>query len=36
VLTHMNHQADYTAMKKRLPPGVEPGYDGMMLEISDA
>lgn len=36
VLTHMNHQADYEAMKKRLPPEVEPGYDGMVLEIPGA
>jgi phosphoribosyl 1,2-cyclic phosphate phosphodiesterase len=35
VLTHMNHQADYEAMRKFLPPGVEPGYDGMVLEISE-
>jgi phosphoribosyl 1,2-cyclic phosphate phosphodiesterase len=35
VLTHMNHQADYEAMRKHLPPGVEPGYDGMMLEIPE-
>jgi phosphoribosyl 1,2-cyclic phosphate phosphodiesterase len=35
VLTHMNHQADYEAMRKLLPPGVEPGYDGMVLEISE-
>lgn len=35
VLTHMNHQADYETLRKRLPPGVEPGYDGLVLEVSD-
>ncbi len=35
VLTHMNHQADYEQMRAVLPEGVEPGYDGMVLEIPD-
>jgi phosphoribosyl 1,2-cyclic phosphate phosphodiesterase len=35
VLTHMNHQADYAALAKLLPPGVEPGYDGMVLDVPD-
>lgn len=35
VLTHMNHQADYETMRALLPDGVEPGYDGMVLEIPD-
>jgi phosphoribosyl 1,2-cyclic phosphate phosphodiesterase len=35
VLTHMNHQADYDALARQLPPGVEPGYDGMVLEIAE-
>ncbi len=33
VLTHMNHQIDYQDLKRRCPPGVEPGYDGMVLEV---
>ena len=33
VLTHMNHQADYQILKSRCPPGVEPAYDGMVLEV---
>jgi len=33
VLTHMNHEVDYAELKHRLPPGVEPAYDGMVLEI---
>lgn len=35
VLTHMNHQTDYEQMRRRLPEGVEPGYDGMVIEIPD-
>jgi phosphoribosyl 1,2-cyclic phosphate phosphodiesterase len=33
VLTHMNHEFDYWDLKRRLPDGVEPAYDGMVLEI---
>ncbi len=33
VLTHMNHQIDYQDLKGRCPPGVEPAYDGMVLEV---
>ncbi len=33
VLTHMNHQIDYEYLKSRCPPGVEPAYDGMVLEV---
>jgi len=33
VLTHMNHQIDYEYLKSRCPPGVEPAYDGMVLEL---
>ncbi len=35
ILTHMNHQADYEKMRQSLPEGVEPGYDGMVIEIPD-
>ena len=35
VFTHMNHQADYERMKAACPPGVEPGYDGMVIECAD-
>jgi phosphoribosyl 1,2-cyclic phosphate phosphodiesterase len=34
VLTHMNHEFEYWDLRKRLPEGVEPAYDGMVLEIS--
>lgn len=33
VLTHMNHDFDYWELRSRLPAGVEPAYDGMVLEI---
>jgi phosphoribosyl 1,2-cyclic phosphate phosphodiesterase len=31
VLTHMNYDLDYEALKRELPPGVEPAYDGTVL-----
>ncbi len=33
VLTHMNHTVEYDAWAARLPPGVEPAYDGMEIEV---
>ena len=36
VLTHMNHDADYATWAMRLPPGVEPGYDGLAIEFGQA
>ena len=33
VLTHMNQQVDYEDLKARCPPGVEPGYDGLVIEV---
>ena len=33
VLTHMNHTLDYDALAARCPPGVEPGYDGLVIEV---
>ncbi len=33
ILTHMNHQVDYDAWVARLPAGVEPAYDGMVVDI---
>jgi phosphoribosyl 1,2-cyclic phosphate phosphodiesterase len=33
ILTHMNHTVDYDAWAARLPAGVEPGYDGLEIEI---
>jgi phosphoribosyl 1,2-cyclic phosphate phosphodiesterase len=33
ILTHMNHELEYDELKNRLPDGVEPAYDGMVLAI---
>ena len=33
ILTHMNFQTDYEAMALACPDGVEPGYDGMVIEV---
>lgn len=33
IFTHMNFQADYATLRDMCPAGVEPGYDGMVLEI---
>jgi phosphoribosyl 1,2-cyclic phosphate phosphodiesterase len=32
VLTHMGPAMDYQHLRRILPPGIEPGYDGMVLE----
>lgn len=32
ILTHMNHDMEYETLYKMLPPGVEPGYDGFLLD----
>ncbi len=31
ILTHMDHSMDYRSLSAELPPGVEPGYDGMEI-----
>lgn len=36
LLTHMNHKTDYAELKSRCPAGVEPAYDGQVVEISGA
>jgi phosphoribosyl 1,2-cyclic phosphate phosphodiesterase len=36
VLTHMGFSMDYRTLLRELPPGIEPGYDGMVLEIAPA
>lgn len=33
ILTHMGHKMDYRTLLDRLPAGVEPGYDGLVIEI---
>lgn len=35
VLTHMAHDFDYDDLSKELPAGVVPGYDGMVIAMSD-
>jgi phosphoribosyl 1,2-cyclic phosphate phosphodiesterase len=33
VLTHMNQSVDYAKLAADCPPGVEPGYDGLTVEL---
>jgi phosphoribosyl 1,2-cyclic phosphate phosphodiesterase len=33
VLTHLNHTIDYEVLRRRCPPGMEPGYDGLVVEV---
>ena len=33
VLTHMDQSLDYTELSAELPAGVEPGYDGLVIEL---
>jgi phosphoribosyl 1,2-cyclic phosphate phosphodiesterase len=35
ILTHMDRQLDYRQLAARLPPGVEPGQDGLVIELPD-
>jgi phosphoribosyl 1,2-cyclic phosphate phosphodiesterase len=35
VLTHMDQSLDYRALGAELPDGVEPGYDGLTIELPD-
>jgi phosphoribosyl 1,2-cyclic phosphate phosphodiesterase len=30
-LTHMSHELDYDDLRRRLPPGIEPAYDGLTV-----
>ncbi|MGC9269940.1 MBL fold metallo-hydrolase [Acidiphilium sp.] len=32
ILTHMGPDMDYATLAATLPPGIEPGYDGMVIE----
>ncbi len=34
VLTHMGYDIDWSWLKRRLPPHMEPAYDGMVLELT--
>jgi phosphoribosyl 1,2-cyclic phosphate phosphodiesterase len=33
ILTHMTTELDYDELRRALPPHVEPGYDGMVVEV---
>ncbi len=33
ILTHMDESLDYETLRRALPAGVEPGYDGLVLEM---
>jgi len=33
VLTHLTHQTGHAELAARLPAGIEPGYDGQILEV---
>jgi phosphoribosyl 1,2-cyclic phosphate phosphodiesterase len=35
ILTHMGEDLDYQTLRQTLPPGVEPGYDGMEIDVPD-
>ena len=35
ILTHMGPEMDWSWLQKNLPAGVEPGHDGMVLDILD-
>lgn len=35
VLTHMDQSLDYRRLSAELPPGVEPGYDGLAMDLRD-
>jgi phosphoribosyl 1,2-cyclic phosphate phosphodiesterase len=32
-LTHMTHRLDYDELKRKLPPGIEPAYDGLTVDV---
>jgi phosphoribosyl 1,2-cyclic phosphate phosphodiesterase len=36
VLTHMGSSMDYRSLLRELPAGIEPGFDGMVLEVDTA
>jgi len=33
ILTHMNQHLDYATLSAKLPRGVEPGYDGLVIDL---
>jgi phosphoribosyl 1,2-cyclic phosphate phosphodiesterase len=35
ILTNLHSDLDYEELRKRLPPNVEPAYDGLSIEFAD-
>ena len=35
ILNHLSHQMDYQTLAAKLPPGVEPAYDGMVFDVAE-
>jgi phosphoribosyl 1,2-cyclic phosphate phosphodiesterase len=35
ILTHLNHTLDYDDLASRCPADVEPGYDGLVVDLAD-
>ena len=35
ILTHMHSEIDYNALRLSLPLGIEPGYDGLSVDLED-
>ncbi|MDX2058258.1 MAG: MBL fold metallo-hydrolase, partial [Gemmatimonadales bacterium] len=35
VLTHLTHETGHAALAAALPDGIEPGYDGLILEVAE-
>jgi phosphoribosyl 1,2-cyclic phosphate phosphodiesterase len=33
IFTHMDQSLDYEVLRRSLPAGVEPGHDGLVIEI---
>jgi phosphoribosyl 1,2-cyclic phosphate phosphodiesterase len=33
ILTHMAHEIEYSTARRELPEGIEPGFDGMKIEL---
>lgn len=36
ILTHLSHETGHADLAARLPPGIEPGYDGQVLEVGSS
>lgn len=36
ILTHLSHTLDYASLQARLPAGVEPAYDGMVIHATES